>query len=79
VLGRGVATLKYLGKKRVAIGKCRYRVWRVEDRLVMPGFSEAIFDKFYSPKLGIVLQNIKLTPNRKPISIVAFDTIEVLD
>ena len=76
VLGRGTAILSFLGTSTIAIGACRYDVWQVEDRFELEGREPIVFDKFYSPKLGLVLNAIRLSPNRDPISTVEFDTIE---
>ena len=76
VLGRGTATLSFLGNSTIAIGACQYDVWQVEDRFELEGREPIVFDKFYSPKLGLVLNAIRLSPNRDPISTVEFDTIE---
>ena len=75
-LGRGTATLSFLGNSTIAVGECRYDVWQVEDRFELEGREPIVFDKFYSPKLGLVLNAIRLSPNREPISTVEFDTIE---
>ncbi len=75
-LGRGTATLSFRGNQTMSVGECRYDVWHVEDRLELEGRAPIIFDKFYSPTLGVVLEAVKLTPNREPITMISFDKIE---
>ncbi|WP_057460833.1 MULTISPECIES: hypothetical protein [unclassified Pseudovibrio] len=77
---RGVARLSYLDEGQVEIGKCSYDVWRIESRLELEGrAAPTTFDRYYSPKLGLVLRAIKLTPDRETINGVVFDQIEVVE
>ena len=75
-LGHGAATLSFLGKQTMSVGECQYDVWQVEDRFELEGREPIVFDKFYSPKLGVVLESVRLTPTREPITMIAFDKIE---
>ncbi|MFS8183193.1 hypothetical protein ACMG4P_16765 [Pseudovibrio denitrificans] len=75
---RGTAKLTYLDQGKVEIGKCSYDVWRIESRLEFQGRAPTVFDKYYSPKLGLVLRAVKLTPDRETINGIVYDKIEVV-
>ena len=76
-VGTGKATLSFLGDATISIGTCTYDVWHVEDRLELESRAPIIFDKFYSPALGVVLKTVKLTQKREPIDMVEFNEIAV--
>ena len=67
-----------LDKGLVSIGECEYEAWRVENRLEIDGRSPIVFEKFYSPLLGVVIKTIKIAPDGKRLSAVEFDEIELV-
>ncbi len=77
VLDRGTATRSFLGRTKFAIGWCVYDVWLVEARTVYERHQPTVFDQYYSPELGVILESIKLTPDREPITRIGFNEIEV--
>ncbi|WP_310621474.1 hypothetical protein [Flexibacterium corallicola] len=76
-IGRGNTKLRFMDQGKLYIGTCAYGVWRVEEQMEIKGSNSTLFDKFYSPKLGLVLRATKLTTDRKAISSVIFDKIEI--
>ena len=78
IIGKGSATLTMLDKGLVSIGECEYEAWRVENRLEIDGRSPIVFEKFYSPLLGVVIKTIKIAPDGKRLSAVEFDEIELV-
>ncbi|KZK75758.1 hypothetical protein PsAD46_05494 [Pseudovibrio sp. Ad46] len=74
---RGAVKLSFLNMAEVKIGECVYDTWRVEDRLELEGKAPITLEKYYSPKLGVVLKTLVLSQDRETFSGVHYDTIAV--
>lgn len=77
VLTTGTYEARITGFGEALVGDCAYSVWRISETLILEGLPPSLFEKTYSPDLGILLGAIILTPEGAPISSVYFDEISV--
>lgn len=77
VVDTGNAGAEFKALESVSIGACQYKVWVVEDYLELKQSGKMIYVHYYAPDLGVVLQVLSLDENSKPVSMVAFDKIEI--
>lgn len=75
LVNRGTVTKALLKQREISVGKCKYHVWDVEDRLDLGNGNGNYFVQVYAPDLGLILSSIKMGSNGNPINGVQFDKI----
>jgi len=73
ILGRASSVFKRYG--RIRVGRCKYKVWVVDDAFELSDETSYFFRKYYAPDLGLVLRAQKREKSGRPISEVRFNKI----
>lgn len=70
----GSVTLTYVGDVEVELGECSYAAWVVEQDTLIEE-DETVTQLTYVPSLGLVVGNVFLGPDGKPVSETRYDSI----